>query len=294
MSENPVLAFIDQQDWLQPIQDKGEAWVNDTFSAAGEAGDAVKNALHGVWLKHPLHAAITDVPVGSWTAAAVLDVLEATGQDQYAPGADAAVAVGLVGSVGAALSGITDWSATHGKAQRLGAFHGLMNTAAALLYGTSYVLRKTGQRTAARSLSFAGFGLVLASAWLGGELSYSQKIGVNHAPEPSKELPENFSVACAESDLTDGQPKKVDVDGTPIFLLKDQSGLHALANTCSHLGGPLDEGKLEDGSIVCPWHGSRFCVATGKVLDGPATHDQPVLDVKVENGQVLVRSSSNG
>lgn len=289
MSENAILALIDRQDWLQPVQDKGAALVNDVFSAAGNAGDVMKNALHGVWLKHPFHAAITDVPVGSWTAAAVLDILDASGQTQYAPGADAAVAVGLVGAVGAALSGVTDWSATHGKPQRLGAVHGLLNTAAALFYGSSYILRKTGQRTAARSLGFAGYALVLVSSWLGGELSYAQKIGVNHAPGPLKELPENFTPVCTESDLQPGQPRKVEADGLPVFLLKDEHGIHALANTCSHLGGPLNEGKLEGDSIVCPWHGSRFCLTTGAVLGGPATHAQPVLETKIENGKILVR-----
>lgn len=289
VSENPVLEFIDRQDWLQPVQETGEKLVNDAFSAAGDTGTVLKNALHGVYLKHPLHAAITDVPVGSWTAAAVLDAMEASGQDQYAPGADAAIAVGLVGAVGSALSGITDWSATQGKPQRLGAFHGLLNTAAALLYGTSYVLRKTGQRGPARWLAFAGYGIVLGSSWLGGELSYSQKIGVNHAPDPVNDLPEEFTRACAETDLRAGEPKKMDVGGVPLFLLRDEHGVHALANTCSHLGGPLDEGKLQGDSIVCPWHGSRFCLRTGQVLDGPATHPQPVLDVKIEDGQILVR-----
>src|SRR5437588_4355754 len=109
MDENPVLSFIDQQDWLAPIQEKGAELVTNTFASAGSVGQTAKNALHGVWLHHPLHSAITDVPVGSWTAAAVLDVLEASGQKEYAAGADAAVAVGLVGALGSALSGITDW-----------------------------------------------------------------------------------------------------------------------------------------------------------------------------------------
>src|SRR5579875_904025 len=98
MSEDPIVTLVAQQDWLQPIQESGEEFVKAAYSAAGPAGQVIKNALHGVWLKHPLHAAITDVPVGSWTAAAVLDVLEAGGRDEYGPGADAAVAIGLVGA----------------------------------------------------------------------------------------------------------------------------------------------------------------------------------------------------
>lgn len=288
MPEDPVLAIVDQQEWLAPIQEKGQELVLQAFESAGETGLAIKNALHGVWLKHPLHAAITDVPVGSWTAAAVLDVLDATGRDEYAPGADAAVAIGLVGAVASAASGLADWSETHGKAQRVGAMHGLLNTAAALLYGSSYAFRKSGNRGLGRACGFVGYGLVLASAYLGGALSYNQKIGVNHAPLEN-ELPEDWQAALAESELNEGQPKSVDVAGVPVMLLKRQGEIVALANSCSHLGGPLAEGKIDGDTVICPWHGSRFCLKDGSVVNGPATTNQPKLDVKVENGQIFVK-----
>src|SRR5579875_157222 len=105
MSEDPILSFVEQQEWLAPIQESGEAFVKKAYDSAGDAGQTIKNALHGVWLGHPLHAAITDVPVGSWTAAAVLDFLEANGHDDYGPGADAAIMVGLAGAVASAASG---------------------------------------------------------------------------------------------------------------------------------------------------------------------------------------------
>jgi nitrite reductase/ring-hydroxylating ferredoxin subunit/uncharacterized membrane protein len=290
MSEDPILALIEQQDWLQPVQEGGEKLVKSAFAAAGAAGQPIKNALHGVWLKHPLHAAITDVPVGSWTAAVVLDLLEASGCDEYGPGADAAVAIGLAGAVGSALTGLTDWSDTHGKAQRVGAFHGLLNIGAALLYGTSYALRKSGSRSAGRTLGYLGFATVLASAYLGGALSYSERVGVNHAPEPEEDLPQEFTAVCAESDLTEGEPKRVETNGTPLLLVKRSAEVFALAETCSHAGGPLAEGKVEGDTVVCPWHGSRFCLRSGDVIDGPATAPQPTLDVQVRDGQVFVRA----
>lgn len=290
MSEDPIVALVGQQEWLQPIQESGEKFVKAAFAAAGDAGQPLKNALHGVWLKHPLHSAITDVPVGSWTAAAVLDVLEAAGKDEYAAGADAAVAIGLAGAVGAALSGLTDWSDTQGKPQRVGALHGLLNVGAALLYGTSYAMRKAGNRTAGRALGFAGYATVIASSYLGGALSYNQKIGVNHAPDPDEELPKEFTPACDESALAEGQPKRVELDGIPILLLKKQGQVLALADKCSHLGGPLSEGSIEGDTVVCPWHGSRFCLRDGSVIDGPATSPQPAFDVDIKDGKVLVRS----
>ena len=288
MSE-PIVAFVEKQDWLQPVQEAGENLVKSAYEAAGEPGIAIKNALHGVWLGHPLHSAITDVPVGSWTAACVLDALEAAGRDEYGPGADAAIAVGLAGAVGSALSGLTDWSDTYGKPQRVGAMHGLLNTAAALLYGTSYALRKTGKRPLARALSFTGFGIVLASAYLGGVLSYNQRVGVNHAPDLEEDLPSDFEPVCQENELEEGTLRKFEVKGTPVMLVKQNGRICGLADTCSHAGGPLSEGKLESDSVVCPWHGSRFCLRDGEVLNGPATTRQPALEIMVRGGQVLAR-----
>src|SRR5436305_3484544 len=290
MAENGLLTTIEQQDWLQPGMDRASELIKDAFQAGGEQGQNVKNALHGVWLGHPLHSAITDVPVGSWTAAVALDVLEMRSGDQYAAGADAAVAVGLLAAVPAALSGLTDWSDTHGKPQRVGALHGLLNVSAASLYAASYVARKAEKRGLGRWLSFAGFGFVLASAYLGGELSYHQRIGVNHAADRDEDLPQDYAVACNESELAEGQPSKVTVNGTEIFLLKRGAMIYALGNKCAHLGGPLSEGKVEGDVVQCAWHGSRFCLKDGSVVDRPATIPQPVLEVKVQDGQVLVRA----
>ena len=62
-----------------------------------------------------------------------------------------------------------------------------------------------------------------------------------------------------------------------------------MAETCSHFSGPLSGGKLLGESIVCPYHGSRFALDDGRVLDGPAVHPQPCLKVRVRNGQIEVR-----
>lgn len=293
MSENKILTAIGKQEWLEPIESKGSELIKNAFAGAGPAGQAAKNALHGVWLGHPLHPAITDVPVGSWTVAAVLDVLDMQGDSKYQAGADAAVMLGLVGAIPAALSGMADWSETQGKPQRVGAMHGVLNVTAAAMYAGSYAARKSDKRGLGRWLGFLGFGLVMASAYLGGELSYAQKIGVNHAPDAEEELPKEYTAAVAEDELTDGKPVKATVNGTDLLILKRGNKIYAMAEKCSHMGGPLAEGTVEGDSIVCPWHGSRFCLENGRVEDGPATSNQPVLDVKVEGGKVLVRAQSS-
>ena len=141
-----------------------------------------------------------------------------------------------------------------------------------------------------RTLAALGYAVSVAAARLGGNLVYEQKIGVDHS-NPEK-LPDDFSKVLSESNLPDGKPVRVDHDGSPILLVRLGSQIYALAETCSHLGGPLSEGKLEGKIIECPWHESRFSIRDGQVVDGPAVHPQPCLEARLRNGQVEVRKSN--
>ena len=95
MKPETIIDAITRQDWLGTAGDAIQPAIIKAFEAGGETGQQLKNFLHGTWLGHPLHPIITDVPIGAWTAAAVLDCLELSGQRKYAPGADAAIAIGL-------------------------------------------------------------------------------------------------------------------------------------------------------------------------------------------------------
>jgi nitrite reductase/ring-hydroxylating ferredoxin subunit len=79
------------------------------------------------------------------------------------------------------------------------------------------------------------------------------------------------------------------VAGVPVVLLKMGDKYSAIAATCSHAGGPLDEGALQGDVVECPWHGSRFRMRDGKPLTGPATFAQPRYDVRVRNGMIELR-----
>ncbi len=280
---------IGRQRWLDALGEPLQRGVTDAFAAGGSVGRQVKNFLHGTWLGHPLHPALTDVPVGAWTAALVLDGLESIGgRKDVGPGADAAVAVGLAGAVGAALAGLADWQHTGGESRRTGLVHGLLNVGAAALYTTSLLMRRRGARAAGRRLASAGYAVAFASTYLGGDLVYRQRIGVNHAAAP---LPDDFVPVLADADLPEGEPRRAHAGGTPVLLVRRNGRIHALAETCAHLGGPLAEGRLVDGSVVCPWHGSRFDLEDGRVLDGPATYPQPCLETRVRDGRIEVRAS---
>src|SRR4029078_1547901 len=131
-----------------------------------------KNVLHGTWLGHPLHPAITDVPLGAWTAALVLYARESlSGRREFRAGADAAVALGLVGAVGSAITGLTDWSETDDRGKRVRPAHGAVDIAAAGMYATSYVMRKRkDSRQSAVALSMLGYAVGTLSAHLSGRV----------------------------------------------------------------------------------------------------------------------------
>jgi nitrite reductase/ring-hydroxylating ferredoxin subunit/uncharacterized membrane protein len=289
MATEALINAVEQQEALNRLSDQIQPFVRDAFKSAGPVGREVKNILHGTWLGHPLHPALTDVPLGAWTAALALDAMESiSGRRELGAGADAAIAVGLVGAAGAAVTGLTDWSETDGRARKVGMLHGLMNAGATVLYTTSLILRRKKKRNAGIGFAMLGYAVSSASAYLGGHLVFGEQIGVNHAA--AQEMPKEFVPVLPDAELQEGEMKRVDAAGVPVLLVRLEGAVCALAHTCSHLGGPLSEGKLEGDVVQCPWHGSRFNVKDGSVVDGPATFPQPCFEARVREGQIEVRS----
>lgn len=286
MIESEILESIEESEYLDRIAEPLQKAV-DTIFPGTERGRAVEDVLHGKWMGHPLHPALTDLPIGAWTAALAMDMMEATGRKEVGPGADAAISIGLVGALGAALAGLVDWQYTIDRPRRVGVAHALANGTATLLYGASLLLRRRGQRAAGRALSTLGFGAVTAGAYLGGELMMREHIGPNHAT--MTEPPEGWVAVLPESSLAEGEPVRAMAGDTPVLLVKRNKWISAIAATCSHMGGPLDEGTLNGNCVTCPWHGSVFCLDDGAVVQGPATYPQPVFEVRVLEGQVQVR-----
>jgi nitrite reductase/ring-hydroxylating ferredoxin subunit/uncharacterized membrane protein len=281
-----IVTRIGEQEWLEtPADVLQDAWAG----VITRAGRQTANALHGTWLGHPLHPVLTDIPIGAWTAAAVLDAAEAlTGDKRCGDGADAAVGIGLIGAVAAAVTGLTEWHKTGGPARRLGLVHGMLNVAASALYASSYVARKAGERERGRSLGWLGFGVAMASGYLGGALVFSHRVGIDHSPH---HLPEEWTRILPETDLLEGQLVGAKAANVPVVLLRRGPAIYAIAARCGHLGGPLAEGNLEPGNCVrCPWHGSVFSLEDGHVVEGPSTHPERVFEVRVVDGFVEVRA----
>lgn len=87
-------------------------------------------------------------------------------------------------------------------------------------------------------------------------------------------------------EIAPGQAKAVDVKGVPVAIFNVGGTYYAIEDTCSHVGGPLSEGRVEGTVVNCPWHGAQFDLASGKVLTPPAAAGVKSYQVRVEGSEV--------
>ncbi|MFF3500912.1 Rieske 2Fe-2S domain-containing protein [Streptomyces sp. NPDC003247] len=249
-----------------------------------------RDVLHGRWLGHPVHPLMVQVPVGSWLSAAVLDLRPGRSRE-----AGLLVGVGLAAAVPAALAGAVDWAELHREQARVGLVHALANGAAVGLYATSLAHRLGGRTGAGRTYGFLGLTAVGLGGLLGGHLAYRQASGANHAEEVPHVVRDVWHRVGGVSEFPAGQPVRRVVDDVPVLVVRESGGtVHALAERCSHLAGPLSEGTVADGCVRCPWHGSVFRLSDGWNVRGPATAPQPAFDTRIRDGHVEVRLRRNG
>jgi uncharacterized membrane protein len=139
----------------------------------------LRDALSGRWIGHALHPLLTDVVIGSWTSAVVLDF--AGGRDGEGA-AERLIAVGLAAYPVTALTGGSDWAdseAADDEVRRVGLVHAVTNSGALALYAASLAARRRGRHGRGRLLALAGAGLLGAAGWLGGHLSFRLGVGVD-------------------------------------------------------------------------------------------------------------------
>ena len=275
-----------QQAWVDPLGDQLQRLSGALVERGGRTGRQVKDFLNGVWLGHPLHPVLVTLPIGAWMMSAVLDLL---GQRRAA---DRLVWTGVITAVPTALSGLADWQDQSGPPRRVGVVHAVLNSLSLTCFVGSGLARGAERRGLGVALSSAGLGLASAGAYLGGELVYALGTGVDRnawAPEA-----EEFGVAARSSDVREGQLARGEVavggEKRPVVLFRRAGQVYAIGGVCSHLGGPLAEGRLIEARCVeCPWHGSRFDLTDGRVVQGPAAFSQPVYETRERDGNVEVR-----
>jgi nitrite reductase/ring-hydroxylating ferredoxin subunit/uncharacterized membrane protein len=247
----------------------------------------VRDALSGTFLGHALHPLMTDLPIGSWTSAVLLDNF---GGRESEGAARKLIGLGILASVPTAATGYVEWADSAGgraSTRRVGLAHAASNVTALSLFTASYLARKRGRRAKGRALALAGSSALAVGGHLGGHLSYVHGEGV--AVTTFEEGATDWTKALADSDLAEGRPACALVDGVPVLLVREGGEIHALANRCTHRGGPLHEGEVSEGRVTCPWHGSEFDLRTGSVERGPASSPQPAYEARSRDGAIEVR-----
>ena len=274
----------------QPVEERLQKLLDKALYSGGRpSAQKIRNFLNGTWLGEPLHVMLKDLPIGAWTVAMVFDGLELVlSRSEFALAAETSITIGLVSAAGAVVTGVTDWSDVDPPARRLGFIHGLLNLSGTALFLTSLLLRKKKSRSYGRAFAILGYAVMAYAAHLGGKMVYVHRVGVDRTD--GEVFPNEFVPVLPESGLEDDKPTRVMHGGVPILLVRRGDRLFAMAETCSHFSGPLSEGKLVGDSIVCPYHFSRFALEDGRVLDGPAVHPQPCLEIRTRAGQIEVRS----
>jgi nitrite reductase/ring-hydroxylating ferredoxin subunit/uncharacterized membrane protein len=290
--QSHVLATLGRQTWLDRPTYRLEHVLTFVFASFGRHRERIANALHGTWLGHPLHPALTSLPTGAVATTLALDamsMLPGRGR-RFRDASRSALAVGIIGCLGALATGLTDWQHTHAESRRTGLVHGVANLVATALYLASWRDRRRGRQGRGIAASALGYGITLASGYLGGALVYGSGLGVDRS---GALLTVDRWTPVLPVTALDGQPKRVEVDGVGVVIYRNDGHVLAVGERCPHLGAPMCDGWIDDGRLVCPWHGSRFACASGEVLRGPATAALPSYPTRIRAGVVEVRGKGN-
>jgi nitrite reductase/ring-hydroxylating ferredoxin subunit len=245
----------------------------------------VKDALSGSWLGHALHPLLTDVTIGTFTSAVLLDWL---GGEKSQPAAERLIALGLLSTAPTVSSGYSDWADTEvasDRVRRIGIVHAATNATAASLFAASWAARRRGGT--GRLLALAGGGAMATAGYLGGHLTLAEGVGVDRTT--FEHGTEDWAPVLDDGELGEGQRRCVEADGTAVMVARAGGDLYALSNHCSHRGGPLHEGGLDGLTVTCPWHDSVFDLRDGALIHGPAAYPQPAWDIRARDGRIEVR-----
>jgi len=247
--------------------------------------------LNGTWIGHPLHPILTDIPIGAWTFTILLDLIGLLCRfPQLGLASGIAAGVGVAGAAAAAAAGLADWMDVDPPEKAIGAFHATVNVSGTILFLISFLMRWGRHWQLAWGtfvLALAGYLLVMIGGYLGGIMVFHKGVMINR--NAYRAGPDDFKPALATRELAEGQMKRVLVEEQPVLLLKSGGTVYALGAVCSHYGAPLSDGKIVEGTIECPWHASRFALADGRIVQGPACAGVPVYDCRVVNDQVQIK-----
>lgn len=252
----------------------------------------IKIFLNGAWLEHPLHPLLTDVPVGAWTAAILLDLIALI---FHASGLGAASAIvtglGILAALAAIASGFMDWMDVDPPELAIGITHATINIIATILFIISFALAWANNweiRWRVFIPALLGYLVVAVGSYIGGSLVFRRGVMINR--NAYRAGPKDFVPVLPMQDLAENTPKRVDAKGKPVLLVRRGERVYAIGAVCSHYGAPLEEGTLKDGTVECPWHFSKFSLEDGRVAAGPATAPVPAYEARIKDGKIEVKA----
>lgn len=279
-----------QAAWSRPLGDFNHRWMAALLKPLGP----LKDVLHGRWLGHPLHSAVTDIPIGALLVSVLLDLLD------LRAAADVSLVVAIAFMLLAAVSGVADYVDTDGRARERATVHSALMVVGLVVLVVSLALRAGDppERTVPVILSIIGLLLVTAGAYVGGDVVYllGNMVSRHAFRGPGTKW---VALDLAPTGLTDlgllpeATPTRVRAGINDLVVVRVGDTLHALHAVCAHAGAPLAEGTIVDGCLECPWHGSRFRLGDGRAQRGPTVYDQPAYEIRTtEGGGYEVRRSA--
>jgi nitrite reductase/ring-hydroxylating ferredoxin subunit/uncharacterized membrane protein len=281
--------LVDAVESASPLDAPGKK-IGKTVRNAISPG-SLKDTLSGTWLGHAVHPMLTDVVIGSFLSATVLDLL---GTETDSGAQERLIAVGIAAYGPTALTGVNDWADSEpvdDGVRRAGLVHATSNSIALGLYVSSLAARRNGSPAKARLLSAAGASVLGLAGYIGGHLSFRKGVGPNQTAYD--EGPDEWTEAIGSQELEADKPTAATVGDTPVLLVRHRKHVHAIHDRCSHRGCSLAEtGELDGETIQCGCHGSRFSLRDGSVERGPATSPQPAYEVRESEGRVEIKLQS--
>jgi nitrite reductase/ring-hydroxylating ferredoxin subunit/uncharacterized membrane protein len=266
--------------------------VKAFFGVLRLPGRLLQDFLNGTWLGHSLHAVLVDLVVGGATAVLLLDALRVFfGVDGLADATTWVVALVGLSGVGSIVTGLTDFKDTspNTSTRDVAILHGLINLVGIGAFAFSLTQRLGGQHDPAFWVFLAGYALISVGSYIGGHVVFKHGYAVNYNAHARGKRASDYTPVVALAELADGKPTKTMFGSSAVMLIRRGDVVHALKETCSHLGGPLSQGELGDDTITCPWHASTFRLRDGAVVHGPATSRQLRYEARVTAGQVELR-----
>ena len=267
---------------------------------------ALKDLLEGKPVRCPLHPALVHLPIALFPLSILLDLgswIVGRTDMPLVHAAFGCLLAGLGTALLAAIFGFVDFTDIRDDhpAKKTATAHLILNLVAVGLFAASAGLRFSAldaprTPTAALIVSLIGLVVLLYSGYLGGALVYDDGIGVGRHRRKTRSPESTFvaraeggPVAIANADaLAEGETLRVELNGVIATVARLDGQVYAFQEFCTHRYGPLSEGCFKGCDVVCPWHGSRFDVRTGKVTKGPAKVDLRTFRTEVRDGRIWI------